>query len=132
MVLTNWNSEAVLDKETGLVWQRSPDPTWATWSAARIECTTRTTGNRKGWRLPSVHELGSLIHPSVAPGPTLQPGHPFLNVQSARYWSATTDAVFPTNAWSVNFFSGDVNYFGDKTGSGQVWCVRGGMQADQY
>ena len=82
LVLTNWNNEAVLDKETGLVWERSPATTTHTWSEARFQCTARTTGNRKGWRLPSIHELASLVHPSVAsPGPTLLAGHPFTDVQ---------------------------------------------------
>jgi hypothetical protein len=55
----------------------------------RGECTARTTGNRKGWRLSSVHELASLAHPSVPPpGPTLQPDQLFLKVESAGYWSA--------------------------------------------
>jgi hypothetical protein len=48
-----------------------------------------------------------LIDPSVAPpGPTLPLGHPFQNVQSASYWSATTIAETPTNAWNV-FFNGE-------------------------
>jgi hypothetical protein len=46
------------------------------------------------------------------------------NVQSANYWSATTNAENPTNAWNVNFFNGNVNNT-NKTNSNQVWCVRG-------
>ena len=101
LILTNWNSAAVLDKETGLVWERSPAITDFSWNSARSECTSRTTGARKGWRLPSINELASLIDPSVAPGPTLPPGHPFLTVQSAGYWSASTSAEFPTAAWAI-------------------------------
>lgn len=52
-------------------------------------------------------------------------------VQSANYWSASTNAEDPTDAWNVHFFNGNVDT-GLKTYSGQVWCVRGGMNADQY
>ena len=133
VVLTNWASQAVLDKETGLVWERGPVGTVQDWNSARFDCTARTTGDRKGWRLPSVHELTSLVDPSVPPpGPTLQPGHPFLNVQSAViYWSATTYAEDTAKAWGVSF---DVGSPGNvsKAGDLQVWCVRGGNSADQY
>jgi hypothetical protein len=133
VVLTNWASAAVLDKETGLVWERSPSATRSNWSNARADCSGTTTGNRKGWRLPSVHELASLIDPSVAPpGPTLPPGHPFLNVQSAFYWSATTNAVLPTDAWHVSFSTGDVNVLNKALYYVPAWCVRGGMNAEAY
>ena len=132
VVLTNWNNDAVLDKETGLVWEKSPATDIHTWSEARVECTGRTTGNRKGWRLPSIHELASLVHPSVPPpGPTLVAGHPFTDVQSNNYWSATTNADDPTDALFVNFSSGNVSDV-NKVGTLRVWCVRGGMNADQY
>jgi len=132
VVLTNWGSAAVLDKETGLVWEHSPSAATSTWYAARLACTDKTTGTRKGWRLPSVHELASLLHPSVAPpGPTLPPGHPFLTVESVGYWSATTNAVNPTNAWIVFFGNGSVSGFSTSF-PGRSWCVRGGMHADQY
>ena len=51
VVLTNWGSAAVLDKETGLVWERSPDPTLQTWGAARLTCLNKAVSNRTGWRL---------------------------------------------------------------------------------
>ncbi len=57
---------AVLDKETGLVWEQSPRTSRHTWSSARAECTGRTVGGRKGWRLPSVHEL-LLLRRDVVP-----------------------------------------------------------------
>jgi hypothetical protein len=133
LILTNWNSEAVLDKETGLVWERSPEAIDHTWSEARSQCVTRTTGNRIGWRLPSVHELESLIDPSVAfPGPALPPGHPFLNVRSGAYWSATSFAFEPSFAWLANFLGGNLPRALKTTGDAPAWCVRGGMNADQY
>ncbi|MBH0185838.1 MAG: DUF1566 domain-containing protein [Nitrospira sp.] len=129
-ILTNWENAAVLDKETGLVWERSPPSTELIWSAARVECMSRTTGNRKGWRLPSVHELASLLDPTQS-NPVLPVGHPFTNLRTGHYWSATENAENSTLAWFVNFFSGEVNGI-DKTDTDYTWCVRGGMNADAY
>jgi hypothetical protein len=133
LVLTNWASAAVLDKETGLVWERSPSPTPQTWSNARFACTALTTGNRKGWRLPSVHELESLIDPSqINPiNPALPLLHPFPTVLPDSHWSATTDAENSTQAWFVDVLNGNVAS-ASKAANAQVWCVRGGMNAEAY
>ena len=134
VVLTDWNSEAVLDKETGLVWERSPasgDKIY--WEQARIECLTRTTFYRKGWRLPSVHELASLIDPSRT-NPALPLGHPFLNVQTDYYWSATAPALSEDDQgsnWLVGVGSNGLVGTSDNP-IARAWCVRGGMNADQY
>jgi hypothetical protein len=132
VVLLDWAGKAVLDKETGLVWERSPAITNNfTWQAARDHCLDLVTVNRKGWRLPSIHELASLPDPSVAPGPKLPPGHPFPTVQSASYWSATTEALNPFVAWR-EFFEFGAAGTSNKTNHSRAWCVRGGLQADQY
>ncbi len=132
VVLAAFNNDAVRDNETGLVWEKAPQTTISTWSAARAFCTDKSVGGRKGWRLPAVHELASLVDPSIgAPGPTLQAGHPFSNVQPTHYWSAVTSADFPTSAWLVFFGSGDV-FTSVKVGSLHAWCVRGGMNTDTY
>jgi uncharacterized protein DUF1566 len=131
LVLTNWNNEAVLDKETGLVWERSPAQT-GSWSAARSQCTALTTGGRRGWRLPSFHELQSLIQPNVvAPGPILPVGHPFINVTPTVYWSATIDAAHPNAAWYADFAANVVGS-ADVSGNMGIWCVRGGLYTDTY
>ncbi len=136
VVLTNWGSQAVLDKETGLVWERSPLITTHPWDlsagfskSALVQCTSRTTGGRKGWRLPSVHELASLVDPANS-NPSLPTGHPFT-VLSSGYWSATALAVDPTRAWFVLFFAGDEST-GAKSNGLLAWCVRGGNNADAY
>ena len=68
---------------------------------------------------------------SIREGPTLPLGHPFSNVQMDVYWSATTVAGNPDKAWFVFFDTGKVSY-GFKTITFHSWCVRGGMNADQY
>ena len=134
VVLAAFNSEAVLDKNTGLVWEKSPHWARATWFDSRFTCLNKNVGGQKGWRLPSIPELTSLIDPSVAdPGPTLPPGHPFTKVQSAIYWSATSGAGNPSNAWLVNFSNGLVFTISKTKSSPNLsWCVRGGMNADAY
>lgn len=130
VILSAFNNEAVLDKNTGLVWERSPETLPNVWINATGVCIRKTVGGLKGWRLPSVPELASLVDPLIAPGPTLPPGHPFINVQSSRYWSASTLADSPTFAWGVVMGDGSIAN-ATKVNAFPVWCVRGGMNADQ-
>lgn len=130
IVLSNFAGAAVLDRDTGLVWERSPDTTGRTWPFAQYHCNDRNVGNRKGWRLPTIQELASLIDPTVpSPGPTLPAGHPFINVLSNFYWSATSGDPTFNVAWIVFFFNGSVNLL-SKVDENFVWCVRGGQGVD--
>ena len=141
-VLSEFGGAAVFDKETGLVWEKSPGDTDGdgdvdtnddlTWANARSHCANKNVGGRKGWRLPSFAELASLVDPNNPDGnPDLPPGHPFVNVQSSLYWSATTVADDTAFAWDVRFSNGNVSTF-NKTFTRFVWCVRAGMNADAY
>ena len=127
-VLSQFGNAAVLDKETGRVWEQSPSTSTPNWSGALAHCYQLEVGGRKGWRLPTIEELASLVDTSQ-PAPTLPAGHPFSNVQSSDYWSATTDASGPF-AWDVDFVDGHVSS-GDKSFAFFfVWCVRGGQGID--
>ena len=131
IVLSNWDGAAVLDRETGLVWERSPSNVPAVWHEALTHCANKTVGGRRGWRLPSFPELASLTDPSVPPGPVLPAGHPFTTVQSSIYWTATTSSTLTNGAWLVSLHSGALAS-GFKGDPQLVFCVRGGMNADQY
>jgi formylglycine-generating enzyme required for sulfatase activity len=131
-ILSAFGDAAVRDNETGLVWEKTLETTEVSWNDARAACADKNVGNRKGWRLPSMPELASLMDLSVPQGPTLPMGHPFTNVQLDVYWSATTNAGNPTSAWLVFFDTGKV-LSGFKTITFHAWCVRGGMiNADAY
>ncbi|HXC66686.1 MAG TPA: DUF1566 domain-containing protein [Nitrospiraceae bacterium] len=130
-VLSAFGGAAVRDEETGLVWEKTLETIELSWTAARVACADKDVGGRRGWRLPSVIELASLVDPSIRTGPTLPPGHPFTNVEMDAYWSATTIAGNPNSAWLVFFDTGKV-LNGFKTIIFHSWCVRGGMNADQY
>lgn len=130
-VLGGFGNQAVLDKETGLVWERSPSTTPTDPSAAHASCNTENVGGRLGWRLPTIQELASLVDQTQS-SPALTSGHPFTNVQAGQfacYWSATIgDPV-----WSVSFFSnGQVTQGSCSGGLGIAyhWCVRGGQGVD--
>lgn len=123
--------EAVLDRETGLVWEQSPAIRLETWEDAQLNCNTLATGGRLGWRLHTIQELASPVDPNVSTGPTLPAGHPFSNVQSSSYWSASTSAVNTARAWGVNFSNGGVGV-SDMGNALNMWCVRGGSGVDPH
>jgi hypothetical protein len=133
-VLTDWNNEAVLDRETGVIWEQSPTSQVFDWFNASVNCLNATVGGRAGWRLPTAQELLSLIDFSLAT-PSLPPGHPFGNVQiGSLYWSATSSGFDPNSDFVVRF-NGSDNFggaggrlsFGDRSASiGLHWCVRTG------
>jgi hypothetical protein len=128
-VLADFNNEAVLDKETGLVWWKNASRYSSIWGAAISICNDSELGGRKGWRLPTVAELTSLVDPTQQSLP-LPSGHPFVNVYSGSFWSATNDVgdTSRVDCVSMGCCHGDVGVC-YKTGPFDfgVWCVRGGQ-----
>jgi hypothetical protein len=134
VILANWNSEAVLDRETGLVWQKAPNDTPITLDTAAFWCHIASTGGRRGWRLPRAEELSSLLLPDATGMATLPAGHPFDNIHTVSqgfYWSTTRSLALnqtSTQMWVVSFYNGAGGAF--SSGSNYFWCVRGGQGAD--
>jgi hypothetical protein len=121
----------VLDRETGLVWERAPGTIFPfqgpqTWNNAIATCRQIAPGSRYGWRLPTVEELQTLIDADTA-NHTLPPGHPFQNIQTANfqvYWSSTIVHGNLPFAYVVGFnFTSGSNALNLPN---HVWCVRGG------
>lgn len=130
VLMPDFNHDAVLDKETSLVWELSPQAATVTWNEARTTCAKRLTGGQKGWRLPAPVEMRSLVGPAVdSPVPHLPPGHPFLNIQQTSYWTVVPNANQPSYARYVDAFLGNVLSF-LKIYTYPVWCVRGPIKAD--
>ena len=125
------NDEAVFDRETGLVWEQSPGTTsldypddYSAGIGPIFTCYNKVVGGRKGWRLPTVEELASLIDPAES-SPALPNGHPFSHVQNAYYLSILNgDHEEGNKFYRVSFDTGAVQ---QNLSSGQyLWCVRGG------
>ena len=125
-VLKAFDSEAVLDQETGLVWARMVSFNDLNWATAVGGCANALVGGRFGWRLPTVSEFRSVIDPVSR---SLPDGHPF-EVPDGLYWTSTTT---PNNATSA--YIGDLGTpmssvaIDDKVDPYDAWCVRGGLGA---
>jgi Protein of unknown function (DUF1566) len=127
----------VEDKLTDLIWLKNANCSTispAVWATALSNANSLVDGQcdlsdgsmAGDWRLPNVKELQSLIDFGNI-SPALPTGHPFLNVQSADYWSSTTRAGNPVLAWVVDLGDGNtIDVFKDNTT--HVWPVRGGIE----
>jgi hypothetical protein len=117
------NGAAVKDNQTGLIWEQEPDRIHDVWSASVARCPTKTVGGQTGWRAPSIDELKTLIDSSQH-DPALPSGHPFSNIKSEIYWTATPHPKDDIVAWQVSFFSGEP-VTDQKSGTRRMWCVLG-------
>jgi hypothetical protein len=129
------SNTAVLDRETGIVWERAPNAGTVTWATANEICHGLTKGGRTGWRLATIEELMSLW--DLASAPRLPAGHPFSGVATLStdwYWSQSTgernDALASTLAYTVSFGlpMGPAMVQRPKTESRYFWCVRGSTE----
>jgi hypothetical protein len=138
----------VRDNLTNLIWLKNANcstispAVWATAlsnanSLASGQCGLSDRSVAGDWRLPNVKELQSLIDFGFAT-PALSnaagtakwtEGNAFSGVQSGIYWSSTTYADGPVNAWLVHLGDGLTSGLGvdvRKDHSNLVWPVRGG------
>jgi hypothetical protein len=116
----------VVDRVTGLIWQRNLPDKFYTFDDAGRQCAGLELAGHRDWRLPSRIELVSLldttrIQPSI--DMAAFPGTPI-----DWFWTASPAADNPGAAWYVYF------YFGypktdDRTNSFSVRCVRSGRSA---
>ena len=126
----------ILDPLTGLLWMKHLPPLYdgcdrangsqCEWVAAAGYCADLRYGGRRGWRLPTLHELLSIVSQRVDEGPAAvdDPFFPDTYADAgARYWSATPLAGNPGAVWAVSFETGATRV--DITSAGAfVRCVQ--------
>jgi len=96
------NDSSIHDKDNTYTWQNAQDVFIATLNSQNF-------GGHNDWRLPTIHELSYLVDSSIPePGPTINTDY-FPSTVSSGYWSSTTYADIPLDAWVVDFYYGGVN-----------------------
>lgn len=125
----------ILDNLTGLVWLKDANcfnrMAWPKHFRAIKKFNNNPhsynceeyTASYNDWRIPNRKELGSIIDrfqiKSFAPQNEL-----FLNMQSGWYWTSSTNASIPFNAWLVSMTSGMVGHNSKTSNNIYVWAVR--------
>ena len=133
----------ITDTSTGLVWDKcSRGQVWDnttppgtctgaasthTWAAALTEATAANSASHRGqadWRLPNRTELESLVKIDAI-NPAIDGTH-FPATPHTWYWTSTTYAPGPANAWFVHFING-YTFASYKTLTFHVRLVRSGQ-----
>ncbi|MDH4064380.1 MAG: DUF1566 domain-containing protein, partial [Acidobacteriota bacterium] len=118
------DNQAVLDKETGLVWERTPSATKVSWIPAAYTCIYAARGNRAGWHLATISELKTLV--DATQSPTLPAGNPFVLGTDLKFWSQTGSLDQASNGLLLDFASNFLFQAAKASWQARPWCVRGG------
>ncbi|MCB9740856.1 MAG: DUF1566 domain-containing protein, partial [Deltaproteobacteria bacterium] len=115
--------KVVTDSQTKLMWTQGTTASALSLTAAAAICDASSHGGFGDWRLPTVHELATLVDYAVAfPGPSLD-GTVFSGSSGGKHWTATPRSGMTSHAWFVDFTYGGANT-SDATLQQAVRCVR--------
>ena len=122
------HEDMVLDQWTGVFWHKNANlPGFPLSHKEAFEFVQQMNlslvGGRGDWRLPTRDELFSLISHQYI-NPSLPDNHPFLDTFHGYYWTGTTCARLPDQAWYIHLGGGRI-YRGMKHGAYMVWPVAG-------
>jgi len=137
----------ITDVNTGLQWEKQSSDgsvhdmsntyTWdQAFSGHVATLNTMSFAGHTDWRVPNVRELQSIVNyqnsnPAVSPAfnTSCTPSCTVLTcsctVSNGTYWSSSSIASSPTNAWDVFFGAGSLGFLG-KPNISPVRGVRGG------
>lgn len=110
----------VHDDYTRLTWQRDVEHDNFAWESAGAHCA-KLDSNGKGWRLPSLRELLTLVDATRTEA-AIDPAA-FPNTPSEFFWSSSPSVTPAGTAWGVNFTRGSSGAALVGT-SAHVRCVR--------
>jgi hypothetical protein len=120
-------NETVIDTQSGLMWIRDASLltfplSWSEAFPAIKAFNFSALYGHNDWKLPNRKELFSLMS-HCAINPSLPDYHPFTNVFAGYYWTSSTCARLPDQAWYIHLGGARV-FKGMKHGSYMVWPVR--------
>jgi hypothetical protein len=137
----------VTDANTGLMWEKQSNGdgsvhdfnnlyTWDQAFSVHVATLNSTSfAGHTNWRVPNLKELESIVDlenftPAVSPAFNSNCTSPCTVLTCSctaaeEYWSSSSDAQYPGNAWGVEFFDGNVAA-STKAASVYVRAVRGG------
>jgi len=122
------NGIVVKDEVTGLEWQQEISGTY-TYEEALDYCENLEYGGFDDWRVPSMHELVSLIDLRCFESSCQNIDETYFpNTPKTFFWSSQKKIVSgkePINAWGVYFWSGYTNAGYMISNHLSVRCVRG-------
>ncbi len=119
----NESQGTVEDNVTGLMWQRV-HKSGTTWAEAKSYCQNLSLGGFSNWRLPTTHEIKSLVdygrnNPAIDTDA-------FPDTPNDWFWASSVRGHHPEAqqlAWIVGFIDGFVEYTA-RTNFYNVRCVR--------
>jgi hypothetical protein len=111
----------VVDKVTGLIWQRDVPASSYNWADAKAYCAGLSLAGHQDWRLPTSIELVSLVD-FTRSNPAIDTTA-FPSTPSDWFWSSSPVAGYAYGAWYVDFHRG-YSYYGGVDGADRVRCVR--------
>jgi hypothetical protein len=124
------SGDCVTDNLTGLMWAKNANLTneGKTWPDSLDYVASLNSGSGlcgyKGWRLPNVIELESLVHADQSNPATWLNTQGFTNVQSDYYWSSSTQS---SNAFTVSMRFGNIYAKWKSYHLIYIWPVRSGQ-----